>query len=1023
MRHLLASTGLGTLAIVMASSAAAETAISTATTIPVTTSALGDIHVTSTGSIKPTSGIAVTVNSSSFVNNEGTIAIQGANDSAGIVANPGLTGNITNSGTITIDENYTPTDSDNDGDLDGPFALGSNRFGIHVISGGTYTGNIVHSGTITIEGNNSAGIALDSALTGAVNLTNGKIGVIGNDSVGIRTGAVSGNVNIGSGSNVAVQGQNAVGVLLGGDIGGALTLQGSVSTTGYRYTTAPADPSKLDADDLLQGGPAVLISGNVAGGILLDTRPADNDPNSTDEDGDGIADSSETTATLASYGAAPALKIGSTSQDISIGAVASSSAGHGLVINGNVGANGVYSGISATALEVGGTGHAVNIAGGLTLSGAIGATASGANATAIHLGGGASVPQIVVSGSVTSNGGGTATAVSRAILIDSGATVNSITNSGTIFATRSGTSGTAAAIVDQSGTLGLVQNSGSIGVANAAALGDSATAIDLSANTTGATVRQLAAASGKPAPTITGNILFGSGGDTLDIQAGTVTGNVDFGGGSDVMSLAGTSAFHGTLANSSGLALNVGAGTTLDLQNAGTVSLASLTTGAGASLGVHIADAGFTSYNVAGTANFATGTKIAVTFDQIGTAPGNYVIIDAGTLVGGQNLTSSIVTLPFLFNSTLTPDASTGQVTLGVQLKASSDLGLNRSERQIIDAVLGAADADSGVAGVLLTIADSSTLKSTLQQMMPEHAGGVFETATKPSRLAADILAQPRMSKGLWLQQVAWGSSKSVGDTSTYKLGSWGTVAGYDVPVGPVGNVGVSLGYYFGKDHHNGAELVSNHYEAGVYWRGNLGPIHAWARGTAATLNFDSTRNFSGLDEGATVTRSADGEWNGRLYSGSAGVSYEAHAGRLSIRPNASIEYYKLHEKGFTETGGGDAYDLTVRARDSKETAANAMLALGYDFMRAEDQESAWLRLELEGGRRQILSGSVGDTVASFGSSTPFTLTADDRTSGWRGGLRLLGGGSSVTFFAEANAEQQQGDVSVGGRLGISLGF
>jgi hypothetical protein len=91
--------------------------------------------------------------------------------------------------------------------------------------------------------------------------------------------------------------------------------------------------------------------------------------------------------------------------------------------------------------------------------------------------------------------------------------------------------------------------------------------------------------------------------------------------------------------------------------------------------------------------------------------------------------------------------------------------------------------------------------------------------------------------------------------------------------------------------------------------------------------------------------------------------------------------------------------------------------------MRAEDQESAWMRLELEGGRRQILSGSVGDTIASFGSGTPFTLTPDDRTSGWRGGLRLLGGGSSVTFFAEANAEQQQGDVSIGGRLGISLGF
>jgi hypothetical protein len=1023
MRHLLASTGIGTLAIMMASPAGAETTISTATTTPVTTSASGDIHITTTGSIKPTSGTAVTINSNNFVNNEGAIQITGANDATGILANPGFTGNITNSGTITIDENFTATDSDSDGDLDGLFAQGSNRFGIHVAPGGTYSGAIVHSGTIAIEGNNSAGIAIDSALTGSLNATNGKVAVIGNDSVGIRTSAVSGNVNIGSGSNVAVVGQNSMGVLLGGDVGGAVTIQGSVSSTGYRYTTPPSDPSKLDADDLLQGGPAVLIAGNVGGGILLDTRPADNDANNADEDADGIQDASETTATVVSFGAAPALKIGSTTQDISIGAVASSSAGHGLVIKGNVVGNGVYSGVSATGLEIGGTGHAVNIAGGMTLSGVVAATANGASATAIHLGSGASVPQIVISGNINASGGGTATSAAQGILIDSGATVNSITNSGTILVARNGTTGSAGAIVDQSGTVGLIQNSGSIGVSDAASLGDAATAIDLGANAAGAIVRQVAAASGKPAPTITGNILFGSGGDTLDIQAGTVTGSVDFGGGSDVMTLSGTSVFHGSLLNSGGVALNVGAGTTLDLQNAGTVNLASLTTGSGASLGVHIGDTGFTSYNVAGTADFASGTKILVTFDHVGTAPGTYTIVDAGTLVGGNNLSSSVVTLPFLFNSTLTSDAATGQVTLGVQLKGASELGLNQSETQIIDAVLEAADADSAVAGAFLTIADSQTLKSALQQMMPEHAGGAFETVTKPSRLAADILGQPGMSKGLWLQQVAWGSSKSVGNTSGYKLGSWGAVGGYDVPIGPVGNVGLSVGYFFGKDHHNDSELISHHYEAGAYWRGGFGPFRAWARATAATINFSSTRNFSGLDGTEVVSRSADGKWKGRLYSGSAGLSYEAHMGSFSVRPNASIEYYKLHEKGYTETGGGDAFDLTVRSRNSNETAVNAMLTLGYDIMRSEDQDSGWMRVELEGGRRQILSGSIGDTVASFGSGTPFTLTADERTSGWRGGLRLAGGGSSVTFFAEGNAEQQQGHVSLGGRIGLSLGF
>jgi hypothetical protein len=144
--------------------------------------------------------------------------------------------------------------------------------------------------------------------------------------------------------------------------------------------------------------------------------------------------------------------------------------------------------------------------------------------------------------------------------------------------------------------------------------------------------------------------------------------------------------------------------------------------------------------------------------------------------------------------------------------------------------------------------------------------------------------------------------------------------------------------------------------------------------------------------------------------------------GRLTLRPNASIEYYKLTEKGYTETGGGEAFDLTVRKRDSDETAANGLLTVGYDLL-GTDPESSWLRFELEGGWRQILSGSVGDTVASFGDGDPFTLSAEKRTSGWRGAVRALAGGSALTFALEANAEAQQDKVSLGGRLAVSLNF
>ena len=1072
MRRLLAATCLTPIALGFAATQAlAETVISTAVTTPVLTgTASDDIRITSTGSVKPASGAAVTINSNDSVRNEGTIQITGSNGSTGILAHPNLAGNITNTGTIAIDEAFTPTDTDNDGDLDGPFAQGSNRFGIHVLGGGTFTGNITNSGAITVEGNNSAAIAVDSALSGSISHTAGAIAVTGNDSFGIRTGSVSGNITLSGGSITAIGG-NSVGVSVDGDVGGAFVIQNSISTTGYRDTTPPADTSKFDSDDLLQGGSAVVVGGNVAGGILLDARPADNDTNDTDEDDDGVADAQESTAAILTLGSAPALKIGSSTQDIVIGAVASSTDGHGLVIKGSVGGNGLYKGVSGTGLEIGGTGHAVTIAGGAAITGTVSANAVEANATALHLASGASVATINVGsgGSVLASGGGTASTGSAAILIESGATTNTIINGGTISAARSGAEGTASAIIDRSGTLSLIENSGRISVNDAAALGDKAVAFDLSANTTGATVRQLVVASGKTAPVIAGTMLFGSGNDTLDIADGTVTGaakfglganqlslsgdavmngavtfgsgvdsvqlagtavldgNIDFGGGADTLTLSGTSAYHGALANSAAVAVNVGAGATLNLANTGAVSLASLTTGAGSTIGVSLQADGITLYDVSGAATFGADTAVKVNLLSLGGVEGTYKIIQAGTLTGAGNLVANPADLPFLYDSSLIT-STPGEVSLVVNLKSASELGLNASEGSILDAVIGSADSDSAVAGVFIGAEDSAALRAALQQMLPEHAGGAFENVTRGSRLTAGILLDPRPPVtdrdgwGLWAQQVAWGNSKSIGSTSSYDVTGWGASVGVERRLGGAGNIGASLAFLSGKDGKDDNELISNQYEGGVYWRGKFGRFQAFARGTFGHVNFDGTRVFSATVDGELVTREADGEWNGRVYSAAAGAAYELRTGRFTIRPSAVVEYYRLKEKGYTETGGGDAFNLTVDGRTSDETAATGMVALGYDLLSLDPNES-WLRVELEGGRREILGGSLGTTTARFANGDPFTLTPEERTSGWRAGLRVAGGGSDLTVAGEVNGEEQQGHASIGGRIGVQLNF
>ena len=127
-------------------------------------------------------------------------------------------------------------------------------------------------------------------------------------------------------------------------------------------------------------------------------------------------------------------------------------------------------------------------------------------------------------------------------------------------------------------------------------------AIDLSANSSGATIKQTVVAATFTAPSIVGDVKFGSGNDLLDLADGSLTGNVafgggtnryalsgdaisrgsltfgagndimtlagssshtgalDFGGGSDQLAISGTAVFSGQLTNASGAAVSVASG-------------------------------------------------------------------------------------------------------------------------------------------------------------------------------------------------------------------------------------------------------------------------------------------------------------------------------------------------------------------------------------------------------------------------------------------------------------------------------
>nr|WP_310524428.1 autotransporter domain-containing protein [Polymorphobacter sp.] len=1025
MRILFASTCLTPFALLaFAAPATAETLIETKRTDVVTTAtikagAADDIRITSAGVLAPTSGTAVTLNSNHKVSNQGSIQITGANDATGILAVAGTTGAIANSGSITIDETYVATDTDKDGDLDGSFASGARRTGIR--TAGAFTGSIINTGTITTEGNDSAGIALAGPLTGGLE-TSGTINVTGDRSVGVQAGNISGNVRLAG--SITAQGQGAVGAALHGDIGGALVVQGAIVASGYRSPTAPADVTKLDADDLLQGGPALSIAGNVAGGIILAVPPRDLDPKEADEDKDGVPDASEGSAAITSYGSAAAVQIGAVDRAITIGPVAASP--YGLIIDGTVAGSGVYKGIDAQGLRIGGLGGTVTLAGGLAVNGSVRAISLDSSATAIRIGSGAVVPEIRNTGTIEASGSSKTGTTSTAIAIDSGAVATTIKNSGTLKATAT-TEGAATAIIDRSGKLNLIENTGTI-----TATGSSGrnTAIDLRANTSGAIVRQLAAATGAPASSITGDIYFGSGADTLALGGkSSFTGTADFGGGADQLAITGVSRFTGSLANAQGLAVAVTSGT-LALTGKTSVAIASLAVGSEGVIGVNIDPAGKTNtrFDVAGAATFEKGAQVAVTLVNVSNAEGKYVILRAGSLTGAANLGTSATLLPFMFKSSIAVGAP-GEVVLDLTRKSATDLGLNRSQASAYEAVVKALDSDAKVAGAFLDIADATRFGAALRQMLPDHAGGTFEAVTQASRATARMVADPNILTAgdgkmrLFIQQVAWGTSNDLTATSGYDISGWGLAGGVEA-VTDAGNFGLSTGLLFGSDSDSGTEnaVHSNQYELAAYWRGDWKGLQANARVSGAHIAFDGRRQFDSAIGREAVQRKSTADWTGKLWSASAGLAYEARFGRVSLRPIAAIDYYRLSEGAYTESGGGKAFDLTVNARTSDELAASATLAAGLDFGGKAPDES-WFRAEIEGGRRQLMGGSLGSTTAHFAGGKDFTLAPEDRTNGWVGKIRAIGGNAMFRVAGEFSAEEQQGRAAIAGRLSLIFGI
>jgi hypothetical protein len=135
-------------------------------------------------------------------------------------------------------------------------------------------------------------------------------------------------------------------------------------------------------------------------------------------------------------------------------------------------------------------------------------------------------------------------------------------------------------------------------------------------------------------------------------------------------------------------------------------------------------------------------------------------------------------------------------------------------------------------------------------------------------------------------------------------------------------------------------------------------------------------------------------------------ASYEAHYRNMYLRPQGYVDYIRLMEGSYTESGGGPGMDLAVAQRTSSRFTAFAGLAVGALY----GPDRSWGPEALV-GYKAVASEQLGVTTARFvAGGDNFSLRADDIAgSGAVAHLSLKGENGSGGFAVETGAEARDG--------------
>lgn len=1050
----------------------------------------GDISITEDGEIDVTgtTNIAIiTVDSDNSVTNEGTLIAEDTDDVIGIHVTTGRVLDITQNGTIQLIEDYDREDEDDDDDEDGPIAIGTGRFGIVVDDGAALEGDILlgSDSYIEVEGNDSGGVIVNPLIDGDFE-TAGSISVKGDNAAGVRLAqGATGDVTL-TGS-ITANGQNATGLEITGDIGGAFTLESTISSTGFTSTgqtnyIAPSnvdddtDPveDRLDADDLYDNAFSVRLTGSVADGILIngvvDTFTSEEDEEDETKDTVDDFDENRGTGRIYSFGSGIALDIEATDTDITLGPVTETirdtldddddddvdevlavfTYDQGLINRGTVFANGVNIGFDATALAIHGAedGSAtVTVQGGMLNSGSISASAYEADALAFYLGAYANLGTLDNSGTISATTYTLSDNRATALHVDEGAELSTLTNSGTISAISNGYGGIATGILDSSGTLTSIENTGTIRASLASDgredLGTGqARAIDLSAQTTGSTILQYERTPVEDIngddeideddvadPYLIGDILFGSGDDTLTVLGGYVIGDTDFGAGSSTFlldsatytgditfgdqisaivsnaTLAGDMQFGSAGGNfliekdsdvdgnfySTGslLAFSIDS-SDVTFEEDTSLELASLSITGSTQLAFEINPKSLRTtpfFLVDGTASLSDGISVKPVLTSLISDDFVVPLIVAGTLDYSGESTTITTDLPWIYTVTLeSPESDQNQLNLDFHLKSAEDLGLDANQSNAYAAVLEVATSDDDIGSAVTGLTAEKDFFEAYNLLLPQRTDAATRYLESQSNAAfsslSDHLALNRITSeagnGAWIQEnystvEVSGSTESPG----YNGRGLGVSLGYDRPLFGLDAIGIMGTMSDGRfEEKTGGQnpVTMKSFGIGLYASDKIGLVNLQAATLYSDIGHSSYRNVIIGD----YTSEVSGEWDGSSKSASLLATSLLGSGPLQLAPRAGIDYFSLDQDAYQESAS-NGLNLAVSDAHTEKVTASAGVALSWTWRSSSRPSQVGPALEQFGSSQRaepMVRGTLDLGYRSTLSSTPYEVQA-----------------------------------------------